>query len=670
MRSNAAKCLLILVLFCIWPAAAFSQKLTIQLADKSFHEFAYMEAIELYEFAYHKDTTDNYVVRQLAEANLLVGNTEQVERWLKKLIDRNQAQPDDLFNYSQSLKSNGKYLLAQRWLKEYAALRPDDGRVYRQESLLQYIQLLKRDSINFEIRNVSLNTQGSEIGAAFNKGQFVFSSTSIANNAGLKYKWNDLPYLHLYSAQIDSLSGDLTDAKPFATKLKTAYHDGPVSFDQKNEIMYFTRNNFLKGKTSKSKEGEVNLKIFLGKLIDQEWKLTGPFIYNSDEYSVGHPSIDKGGTILYFTSDMPGGYGQSDLYSSELTNGKWSKPFNLGPKINTEGNEFFPFLANDGVLYFASDGHGGLGGLDIYFSVPDNGVFSLIQNMGYPANSAKDDFGLALDSTGMKGYFSSNRSEGKGNDDMYFLKIKRVPVIIRGIIKDLGTKEILADATVSVINENGQTILTGITNMDGQFEFEVDKGQQYLVNVTKKSYLENEIQVATLNLRPNDKVNSEIFLEPVMEEVVDNSPPPINMEEEDGVPLQVVELEYINYDLDQSAIRKDAAAVLDKLIAYIKEFPDLEFRIESHTDSRGSDDYNILLSERRARAANDYLILKGIDVDRIRFIGYGETRLLNNCGNGVVCAEEQQEVNRRSIVKVVRKGEYKEKREQRNNFYF
>ena len=670
MGRNSTKYLLILILICVLPLGAFSQKLTTKVADKSFNEGAYIEAIQLYGYAYEKDTTENYVVKQLAEANRQVGNTPQVEHWLKILIGRGQQQPEDLFNYAQALKSNGKYLLAQHWLKEYSILRPDDGRINMQESLLEYMQLLRRDSVNYEIRNLSLNTHGSEMGPAFYKDQFVFSSTSIENNSGAIYKWNDLPYLHLYSAKIDSISGNLTIPEPFAPKLKTAYHDGPVSFDQENDIIYFTRNNFVKGKASKSKAGEVNLKIFVGKLEGDEWKLTNGFSYNSNEYSVGHPSIDKNGTILYFASDMPGGYGQSDIYTSEHSNGQWSKPLNLGPKINTEGNEFFPFTSNDGILYFASDGHGGLGGLDLYFSVPESGIFTTTQNMGFPVNSPKDDFGLALDSTGMKGYFSSNRSQGKGDDDLYFLKINRVPVFIRGVIKDFGTRDVLADATVSVIDEDGKTILTTITRADGQFGFEVNKGQQYIVSVTKEFYLENESQVATLSLRHNDEVTSEIFLEQEIEETADNAPAPINMEEEDGVPLQVVELEYINYDLDKSVIRKDAAAILDKLIAYMIEFPDLEFRIESHTDSRGSDEYNMKLSEKRALAANDYIISKGIDSNRLRHIGHGETRLLNNCGNGIVCDEPQHEVNRRSIVKVVRKGDFKEKREQKNNFYF
>ncbi len=474
----------------------------------------------------------------------------------------------------------------------------------------------------------------------------------------------------MYAAKIEP-DGNLLSPEQFAPKLKTEYHDGPVSFDMKRNIVYITRDNFSRGRTDASKQGVVNLKIVEGKLENGEWKLSGNFRYDSNEYSVGHPSVSKEGTVMYFASDMPGGYGKSDLYFSVFSHGQWSKPFNLGPKINTEGNEFFPFISDDGVLYFASDGHGGLGGLDIFFSVPDRGIFASIENMGYPVNSSRDDFGLALDSTGIKGYFTSNRPGGKGNDDLYFVKILHVPVIIRGVVKDRDTRDILSEAKVSVIDENGKIIYSSITRTDGQFEFEVDKGQQYIIHVEKDSYNENEKDIPTGSLRPNDEVFSEIFLEQkVEEESGDNGPAPISTEKEDGEDLQVIELEYINYDLDKSDIRPDAAAILDKLVDIMKKYPDLEIRIESHTDSRGSDDYNMLLSKKRARGAFDYLVSKGIDPNRMLYHGYGETRLLNNCSNGVPCTDEQHEVNRRSIVKVVRKGVYKERRDQKNIFYF
>jgi outer membrane protein OmpA-like peptidoglycan-associated protein len=651
----------------LYPIQGSGQKLTTKLADKSFEEFAFIEAIGLYEYAYEKDTSDNYIVKRLSDANRNIGNTEETERWLKKLIDRHAEEPEDLFNYSQVLKSNGKYLIAEQWLKEYSELRPEDGRVNIQVSLLEYIQFLMRDSANYELLNTSINTVGSDMGSAFYKDQLIFSSTSIGTKTGANYRWNELPYLDMYSAKIGPY-GDLSAVESFAPKLKTPYHDGPVSIDAPNNIIYFTRNSFLKGKTSQSKQGVTNLKLFLGKLEEDEWKMAGSFRYNSNEYSVGHPSISNNGTVLYFASDMPGGYGKSDLYFSVNVNGIWSKPFNLGPKVNTEGNEFFPFISNDGVLYFGSDGHGGLGSLDLYFSVPEQGVFNTIENMGYPVNSPRDDFGLALDSTGMKGYFTSNRAGGKGDDDLYFLKIKHVPVIIKGVIRDRDTKEVLTDATISVINESGNTIFSSITRNDGQFEFEVNKGQDYIINVNKEFYFENEKTVGTSKLRPNDEVFSEIFLEQKAEALPENYPAPKSIESEDGKALQVIDIEYINYNLDKTEISPEVAATLDKLIAQLKEFSDLEMRIESHTDSRGSDEYNMLLSKRRARAAFDYVVSKGIDPSRLIYQGFGETRLLNKCANGVICNEEQHEVNRRSIVKVVRKGTFQEKRNQKNIF--
>jgi len=670
MARNSNILLCGMLLSFLYPLQGFSQKLTTRLADKSFEEFAYVEAIGLYEYAYKKDTTDNYIVKRLAEANRNIGNTEAVEAWLKKLIDRKVEVPEDIFNYSQALKSNGKYLVAEQWLKEYSDLRPEDGRVNIQVSLLEYIHFLMRDSLNYKLKDVAINTKGSEIGPAFYKDHLlVLSSTSLGISSGANYKWNELPYLHMFSTKIDA-DGNLSSPEPFAPKLKSAYHDGPVSFDVKNGIIYFTRNNYARGKTSKSREGVVNLKIFIGKLENGEWKLTGNFRFNSDEYSVGHPSINKDGSVLYFASDMPGGYGKSDIYFSVFSNGQWSKPFNLGPKINTEGNEFFPFISSDGVLYFSSDGHGGMGGLDIYFSVPERGVFNSIQNMGYPVNSEKDDFGLALDSTGMSGYFASNRPGGKGNDDLYFVKITRVPVIIKGVIKDRDTKDVLSDAAVAVYDENGKSILNSTTRTDGQFEFEVNKGQQYTIKVNKEFYSQSEKVIGTNTLRPNDEVYSEIFLEQKMDESALNSPAPKSMEEEDGTPLQVIAIEYINYDLDKSEVMPDAAEVLNKLVTLLKENPDLEIRIESHTDSRGSDEYNMLLSKKRARASFDYLVSQGIDPNRMLYHGYGETRLLNRCSNGVNCSEEEHEVNRRSIVKVVRKGEYKEKRGQKSIYYF
>jgi len=251
--------LLLMISGFLYPLKGSGQKLTTKLADKSFEEFAFVEAIGLYEYAYEKDTTDNYVVKRLSDANRNIGNTEETEKWLKKLIDRKAVEPEDLFNYSQVLKSNGKYFIAEQWLKEYSELRPEDGRVNIQVSLLEYIQFLMRDSANYEILNTSINTVGSDMGSAFYKDRLLFSSTSIGTKPGATYRWNELPYLDMYSAKIGPY-GDLSAVEVFAPKLKTPFHDGPVSVDIPRNVIFFTRNSFTKGKTAQSKDGVTNLK--------------------------------------------------------------------------------------------------------------------------------------------------------------------------------------------------------------------------------------------------------------------------------------------------------------------------------------------------------------------------------------------------------------------------
>jgi len=654
MKIVTTKALAVILLMAVCQVAAFSQKLSARIGDKYFSEFGYIKAIEYYQFAYEKDTTDIYLVKQLAEANRLTGNTRQTERWLKKIIDRGEQQPEDLFNYAQCLKSNSKYLMAAHFLKQYALLRPQDDRVLIPPNMLQYIELLRSDSTKSSILNVSLNTQGSEMGPAFLNDQLIFSSTSLQKHQGARYGWNDLPFLHLYAAAIDSVTGDLTAPQPFAVGLMTAYHDGPVCFDVKKGIIYFTRNNIVKRHASKSKKGVVNLKIFMGKAVGDKWELTGAFPYNSDEYSVGHPSIDSTGKVLYFASDMPGGYGESDIYSSTLINDQWTKPFNLGPGINTAGNEFFPFISQKGSLYFASEGHGGLGGLDIYASVPDSGYFKTTSNLGYMVNSPKDDFGLALDAKDTKGYFSSNRKGGKGDDDLYSVNMNRIrTVIIRGTVRDLITNDLLSDAEVTLLDATGKPMVTCLTNIDGYYGFEVPKGKRYQLNASKELYIGQHIEEGPLALPVIEDLVIELFLDrsqkvkpvvmlPVIAEVK-------------VLPVKNPEFETINYDFNKSTIRKDAALKLDKMVATMNEFPAIKIRIESHTDSRGNDQYNLSLSQKRAKSANNYLVSRGINPKRLFQKGYGETQLLNKCSNVTLCTEAEHQVNRRSTMAVVGK---------------
>lgn len=655
MVGNYKNYLLTLLILTCWGSVSYGQKLTTRLADKRFNEFAFVEAIQLYEYAYQKDTSSVYLIKQLAESNRRIGNHQQTERWLKKIIDLHQEKPEDIYNYFQALKSNGKYESAEYWLSKYDSITAKDNADNKINSFLTNLELLKNDSTNYEISNVSLNTSGSELGPAFYKNKVVFSSTSIQENTTMNYKWNELPYLHMYAATIDSLTGDLVMPETFAPKLRTPYHDGPACFDQKNNIIYFTRNNIVKGKTAKSKQGIVNLKIFWGKHTDGEWKPVGEFKYNSDEYSVGHPSVNPDGTILYFASDMPGGYGKSDIYYCVRSGGNWSQPANLGPFINTSGNEFFPFMSNDGILYFASDRLEGLGGMDIYYSIPEQGIFNKCQNMGYPVNSSSDDFGITFDWSGMKGYFCSNRRGGKGDDDIYFLKVKSDSLIIKGTVKEKVTNELIAGATVSLVTLNGLEVVKQYTDNQGEFAIKIKSKEQFFLKINKEGFTESIIKPERISHAVNMTLKQEIFIEKNTNHSMDLTSVPVTFEKEEG-PVQIIDFQHINYDLDQSSIRLDAAAILDKLIVYLKENPDLMIKIESHTDSRSDDVYNMILSKKRSRSAFDYIVSKGIDADRITYYGFGESRLINNCGNRIFCTEKQHEANRRSIVTLYRKA--------------
>ncbi len=648
---------------------ADAQKITIRMADKSYADFAFVEAIDLYEFAYNKDSDNSYVIRRLADANRHIGNTEEVEKWLALLISKGNAQPEDLFNYSQALKSNGKYKEAEKCLTTYAGLRPNDSRVNIETSLLEYIQDLHRNPNRYEIRPVSLNTKGSELGATFYHNQLVFSSTKMMNGiSGPKYKWNELPYFNLFIGD-QAPNGDIINVEKFAPKLGTSYHDGPVAFDTKNDRVYITRNNVGKGGgATKGVQGDIKLKILFGGKEKDEWEYRGEFSFNSDDYSTGHPSIDTTGQVMYFASDMPGGHGGTDIYYSVFKQGFWSAPVNLGPKVNTAENEMFPFINYDGTLYFSSNGHPGLGGLDIYSAVPENGDFNQIENMGFPLNSPKDDFSFVLDGSGTAGYFSSNRNGGQGNDDIYFVRLTHVPVFIRGLAKDLITGKPLAGAKISLVNEFADTLFTQISKRTGEFEFEVYKGLDYSVHGQKEFYFANDTLVSTKNLRSGDEIFVELFLE--MELIDDGSPEPLYMEEEDGKPLQVLEVRDVDFYMGDWEINSDLAHTFNELIQYLLEFPDMEIRIETHTDSRGDDEENLLLSKRRAKAIFDYICWKGIDPLRVGYKGYGETRLLNQCDDGVDCPEAEHQANNRNIIKVVRKGEYRGKRAIRNTFYF
>ena len=405
--------------------------------------------------------------------------------------------------------------------------------------------------------------------------------------------------------------------------------------------MYFTRNNYGK-KLVRDKNGVNHLKIYMSKKVNGDWIEAVEVPFNSDDYSTGHPALSPDGKQLYFVSDMPGSIGQTDIFVVDVTGpNSFSEPRNLGPEINTERKEMFPFI-NEKKLYFSSDGHTGLGGLDVYETAyTEEEGFGEVKNLGKPINSNKDDFSYIINEKNQKGFFASNRSEGKGDDDIYSFKrlvIEEVPAssnAIAGVITELITGDIMPMALVELLDENGIKLKEMVSDEDGSFFFEdLDADKKYTIKANRDTYFENVQEITAVE---NDTVQVDLVIRKLKEMIAI----------EDGI--KKLKTEMIFFDFDRSYIRQDASEELDKLVEVMTEYPTMVIKIESHTDSRGKRAYNKYLSDKRAKSTREYLISKGIAPERIESaIGYGEERLLNTCDGTIACTEKAHFLNRRS----------------------
>ncbi|MDL5510240.1 OmpA family protein [Arenibacter sp. M-2] len=626
----------------------------IKKADEYFNKMWYAQAAELYEEAIKKDA-NNYsleILQKAGDAHYYNTNMAKAYYYYNIIFERyeEEVSPDQIFKYAHTLKGTGKYAKSKRMMRLYDK-EVQKGNVgsklnlsaNQKETVLDNILNME---LKFGLKNLAINTKYSEFSPMFyNEDEIVFASakdSSIFNTR--RYKWNNQPYLDLYVSKINKESQDLKEAIRFSKKINTKYHEASVTFSPDNSTMYFTRNNYGK-KLKRDKNGVNHLKIYTSRKIDGEWTEAEEVPFNSDEYSTGHPALGPDGKKLFFVSDMPGTIGDTDIFVVDvLGNGRYSEPKNLGPGINTEQKEMFPFI-NDKKLYFASNGHVGLGGLDLYEVAYDEEGFKEVSNMGQPINSNKDDFSYIVNEESQKGYFASNRRGGKGDDDIYsFERLVPEEVVknaISGVVTEMITGDIMPKALVTLLDENNIKLKEMVTEDDGSFVFEdLDSDTKYTIKTTRSEFFEN---VVTAETKKNEVVNVDITMKKLKELIVI----------EDGI--KKLKTDMIFFDFDKSYIRKDASLELDKLVQVMNEYKDMVIKIESHTDSRGPDVYNKYLSDKRAKSTRAYLISKGISEDRIESaIGYGEERLINECGNGVRCSREKHELNRRSEFIIVK----------------
>lgn len=776
-------------------------------AQKLYNDLAYYEAIPLYE-SYLKKHDSTRAMCELGDCYRLTSNFERAEYWYGKAVEKGDVEPEYKLYYAKMLQANEKYEEAAKWYATYKQSVPEDKRAGNQlKASADYGQyLLTRD--RYQIKNLSFNTSGYDFAPMwFEKGLVYSSSRDSSKAIGREHTWTGTQFFDMYYVEGEKT----TFGKPKQMKAdaSTKYHEAAATFTPDNKKVYFTRNNYYHGKAKTSDDKIIKLKIFESDVEGTTWKNDKPFQYNNDEYSVGHPALTPDGNTMYFISDMPGGYGGTDVYITKKEGESWSTPKNLGEQINTEGMEMFPYVDEDGVLYFASDGHGGLGGLDIFRVKPDakTNQYGKIRNIGAPINSSYDDFSLVYGQDKSVGYFTSNRPEGNGLDDIY--SFEDDGIYLEGIVVDAKTGEPICNSKVIMKAKLTQSEEGRMeTECDGEFEFGVvrnmdycfvasaegyssndkvcattkgvkagetvyvkiplDKGQEYAMSVqvlgkSLKSLQNKSIDsksptspksIDSKNIENKDIENKSIDSKsPTSPKSIDSKSPEdlkplagakillsskcegwtkalvadengkiceivrcdcdyiivanaqgylpgytevikddgdckidrkcgVNPREEEvildpipGMPdgyvydpetgkwvdpktgdqmdAPSIELRDIYYDFDKWYIREESERDLNKLLGFLQENPEAIVEIGSHTDARAPYDYNIKLSQRRAQSVVDWLIARGISRNRLKPKGYGETKPVNGCTDGVICTEYEHQRNRRTEFKVI-----------------
>lgn len=612
-----------------------------KVADNFFRDFNYDNAAELYKEALKKEDSTEHILSRLGDCYFNVSEVKEAAFWYKKAIDKYpNIDSDYVYKYIQTLRAQKKYEEANNFVKVFNKKNKKDGRIKDIESfnLETYSELSNTEKVYVNIENLPLNTKYSDFGSFEHNNKLYFYSTwvkdSITNEKDL-YELNNEPYLNIFETEISIENNKkiFGDASKLNSEINTKNdHEGLVTITNDGNTMYFTRNNVNKKDRRKyNKSGSSNLKIYKATKDGDTWTNIEELPFNNENFDFTAPALTPDNKTLIFSSNMDSGYGQTDLYKVSINeDGTYGEPVNLGPKINTEGNEKFPFVAKDSTLYFSSDANINLGLLDIFESnILKTNKNIEVKNLGTPFNSSFDDFCFFIDTETNTGYFSSNREGGQGGDDIYSFGKLKCEQIVKGTIRDKLTNELLSKATVSLIDIDGKILERYKTTEDGQYQFTIDCDKSYTILAERPTYRPDKIEFETTNITGEEK-EIDLFLKPL---IIDNE----------------IVINPIFFDFDKSNIRPDAAYELENIVAVMREHPKMVIKIESHTDSRGNDNYNMKLSDRRAKSTRDYLYSRGIATERIESaIGYGESQIINRCSNGVKCTDEEHEENRRS----------------------
>jgi outer membrane protein OmpA-like peptidoglycan-associated protein len=499
--------ILALVLFTLTISVGYAQSGKLKKADNYYDKVAYAYAIPLYTELLESEVDSPEMKSKLANSYYQIGETQKAEEIYAMFIDKTNSKPEEIYNYAQSLKENGKYSDSDVWMAAFHTKTSDDLRAKEFAGNKSYLADLNNQAPYFSISHLAVNTKYSDFGGYPSKDDEVYFVSNRKKHVSVKrfHSFNDKKFLDLY---VGNSVNNTIENPEFQAKKNKKYHEGPLCFNSDLTRVYFTRNNMSSGKNRRDEKGIQNLKIYFANVTTEgAWENEQEMEINSKAYSVGHPCLSVDGKTLYFASDMPGGFGGVDIYKmAVLEDGKFGLPVNLGNEINTEGQEMFPWMSAEGILFFSSDGHVGLGGLDIFAMVPDrNGNFKKRINAGTPVNSSRDDFALIMNADNTTGYLSSNRENGTGDDDIYSFQLLRplkVNLMVQGVVADVRSGAILPGAEVQLLNEAGEVVATTTADTKGGYEFNVEPELDYSIAATKDDYFDNNTTFTTKDLDP------------------------------------------------------------------------------------------------------------------------------------------------------------------------
>ena len=640
MKKHITLLLLVLV-----PMGINAQQRTLNKAEKNFKKQSYISAMMIYERLTEKGMGSDQLYERLGDANYFNANYVKADQWYSKRYALKGTFPNEfLYRYGQSLKSAGKDKQAQEILAQYAQENPLQ---LRSEKLNQNLaqQSIKKGSDVFTIKNSNINSKYSDYSSTMNGDTLIFASARPRTTGNQIYARTGQPFTNLYYS-IKQQDGNYSKPDLYSKTSFSIFHEASPVLTNDGNTMYYTQNEVKQNNQKHAINGLY--KIYKAVKQNGKWKSLGvQDIFAKDSARVAHAALSPDEKTVYFTSDARGSFGQSDIFKVTVNeDGSYNSPENLGNTINTEGRESYPFVTKDNILLFASDGHPGQGGFDV-FAVDLSQKGALPVHLSTPINSPFDDFGLQWDRSTNKGLFTSNRPEGKGDDDLYtfnnvnpFFEFE-YNATITGKVMNKANNNALANAVVVLYDDKGKELAKTTTKESGEFVFEkVHSNATYRTQASLPNYTNNET-ATTLGLYEQN-LSTTILLEQDQHKI------------QKGLDLaKVLALRHIYFDLDQWNIRKDAKIELEKIITVLQENPSIKIEIGSHTDSRQSNQYNQQLSQKRAESILNYLVKKGINNDRLTAKGYGESQLVNQCADGIKCSAEEHQQNRRSTFVIV-----------------